>query len=139
MPTLNGWLLGYPVIYCVCGYEDAAKASRLLSAGRLHLFTIRLPCTALRQLTGQHTAGNVSSTGRRLVVNTSLLAFSVPEELHTAEVDQAVALMMAAARAAVAGEAGSCTGAMPPTRVASIWGALPILSVETVGPGAFSL
>eukprot|EP00775_Hariotina_reticulata_P005467 gene5467-5702_t len=40
MPTLNGILLGYPVVYWVQQYEEAVAASRELSMSRLQLYKI---------------------------------------------------------------------------------------------------
>ena len=49
MPTISGWLLGYPVVYLVdAGNVDAA--ARLLSSIRLALHTVVASCAALKVL-----------------------------------------------------------------------------------------
>ena len=40
MPTLNGWLLGYPVVYWVRDYDEAGAASRALSCCVLKRYSL---------------------------------------------------------------------------------------------------
>lgn len=44
LPTLNGWLLGYPVVYLVTA-ETALGAAQWLSQEPLCLFSIQVSCT----------------------------------------------------------------------------------------------
>lgn len=135
MPTLNGWLLGYPVMYLVGSYEEASKASMLLSASQLHLFTVRLPCLALQQL--RQRQEQRAAAGRGVEVGSwaeaQLMAFSVPAELHTEPLTRAVEAMVSSISSAV--EAGSNGDTFP----ANLWAGLPMLDVKAVGPGAVSL
>jgi len=130
MPTLNGWLLGYPVVYLVSSYEEAAKASRLLSAAPLRRFWLRLRCGALEQLNKEGGAGASQQSSTSSVGSSNedvLMAFTVPEELHTPSVAAAVAALVA--------RVGAACGAHP-----SVWcSGPPALAVESVGPGAVSL
>jgi hypothetical protein len=68
MPTLNGWLLEYGVVYLVRSREEAAAASRALSGCALDLVSFHLPWAAAVQLPQQQ----------------ALLAFSLPADLHDA-------------------------------------------------------
>jgi hypothetical protein len=125
MPTLNGWLLGYPVIYLVGSYQAAASASRQLSAAQLRRFSLRLACAALGPLAGGEAGGAAAAD--------VLLSFTVPAELHTPALDAAVsALVGFVAGLSIEGEG---TGLFP----AGAWSGPPTLCVETVGPGAVSL
>jgi hypothetical protein len=47
MPTISGWLLGYPVIYLVDA-DNVDAAARLLSSIRLALHTVVASCPALK-------------------------------------------------------------------------------------------
>ena len=47
MPTLNGWLLGYPVVYYIRSADEAQAAARCLSSDALSVFRATLPSTAV--------------------------------------------------------------------------------------------
>jgi len=46
LPTINGWLLQYPVVYVVTP-ENASSAAAALSSAGLALFEMRMPCAAV--------------------------------------------------------------------------------------------
>ena len=75
MPTLNGYLLGYPAVYAVHCLDGALAASRCLSSTTLRLHTasarLRGAGADLRQ-TGAERSGDEQGV---------LLGFSVPSEL----------------------------------------------------------
>jgi hypothetical protein len=123
MPSLNGWLLGYPVVYLVGSYEEAAAASRALSMSQLHRFCVALVPAALpAQQLG-------SGGGER---KDALMAFTVPQELHTPELDAATAGLVASISHALESSSGT---AFP----SGLWQGPPTLFVEAAGPGAVSL
>jgi hypothetical protein len=133
MPTLNGWLLGYPVVYLVGSYEEAAAASRALSACTLSRFAVRLPCAALPGGANPG-AGGGGGGGGGGDGDGALLAFTAPQELHGHALDAAAAAIVASiGGAAAAGAAGA------PAFPAGLWAGRPALTVEAVGPGAVSL
>jgi hypothetical protein len=76
MPTLNGLLLGYPLVYHVRDQAGAAAASRALSGAQLSLHHISGACPALLQLLPEVLGGIAerSSQQQRVV----LQAFTVP-------------------------------------------------------------
>ncbi|CAH9122406.1 unnamed protein product [Cuscuta epithymum] len=74
VPTLNGWLLGYPVVY-LFGKDHIKDAIYNLSTKSLHLFQI-LAC--------RKGAGNDRSQSKK----EELLSFSVPYELSLAGSDE---------------------------------------------------
>lgn len=77
MPTLNGLLLGYPVVYYVRDQEDAAVASRVLSRGELTLHRVLATCGA--QLGAALSRAGADGDGDGLVV--VVMAFTVPAAL----------------------------------------------------------
>jgi hypothetical protein len=121
MPTLNGMLLGYPVVYWVQGYEEAVSASRELSMSKLQLFKIKGTCS---WLTSEGRLATAEADGGCIVV---LMAFSVPQLVCCAAVAQAVEERVNCMRAK-AHSAGCKSG----------WSSLQ-WSVEAVGPQAVSL
>lgn len=70
MPTLNGWLLGYPVCYAVHDMVNAESASRCLSTTTLKLYSV---FTALHK--------DRLSTKSGVTEDLPLFAFSVPINL----------------------------------------------------------
>lgn len=52
LPTINGWLLGYPVVYALMACATVS-ASAMLSSCSLHVYEIFLPCHLLPR--GQNT------------------------------------------------------------------------------------
>jgi hypothetical protein len=94
MPTMNGWLLGYPVVYQLADAEQAERASRALSASTLLLHRVTLRCRL--QLGQQQAAPGPGGV---------LCAFSVPDELLCEEVEGRIARWLDGLRAA-AGRAG---------------------------------
>ncbi|KAF6261259.1 hypothetical protein COO60DRAFT_803812 [Scenedesmus sp. NREL 46B-D3] len=101
MPTLNGFLLGYPAVYWVRGLDDAAAASKVLSLSRLKLHRVHGSCSAVAALDGG--TGSASNKGSR---NTMLLSFTAPEALCDAEFDCKVQQLLTRLRA-VAGSGTS--------------------------------
>ncbi|KAH8954690.1 hypothetical protein BDL97_08G093300 [Sphagnum fallax] len=73
LPTLNGWLLGYPVVY-IFKRERASHAGRCLAAGTLHLYQV---------LVSSILPGIIKPEGNAemLLDEDELLSFSVPSEL----------------------------------------------------------
>jgi hypothetical protein len=69
MPTLNGLLLGYPLVYHVRDRRDAAAASSALSSSPLVLWHIVGRCQVLQQLPGADADG----------ADVVLQAFTAPE------------------------------------------------------------
>lgn len=67
-PTLNGWLLGYPIVY-LFSRENVADAANILSSGPIHLFKI-LICSKV-------------SFGKEAPKEEELMSFSVPVELSS--------------------------------------------------------
>jgi len=67
-PTLNGWLLGYPIVY-LFNREHVAQAASILSTGPIHLFKI-LICSKV-------------SFGKEAPKEEELMSFSVPVELSS--------------------------------------------------------
>lgn len=61
-PTLNGWLLGYPIVYQVRTAEEAAAASSYLSSTSLALVRANAACAAVRS--GAATVGVEEGRGR---------------------------------------------------------------------------
>lgn len=117
MPTLNGLLLGYPVVYWVTGLDEAAAASRVLSASVLQLFCVKAVCSCVGP------------------TNQALMSFTVPAELCDAGVEKAVNGL----RRKVQESAANCSlsdgcAALP----AGTWGEV-VLAVEGVGPRPISL
>uniref|UniRef100_A0A383WD02 Uncharacterized protein n=1 Tax=Tetradesmus obliquus TaxID=3088 RepID=A0A383WD02_TETOB len=76
MPTLNGFLLGYPAVYWVRSLQEAAAASKVLSTSRLRLHRVHGNCPALAAFGCDSSSGR-SIAGRRM----ALLSFTVPEAL----------------------------------------------------------
>jgi hypothetical protein len=70
MPTLNGFLLGYPAVYWMRGLQEAAAASKVLSLSRLKLHRVLGSCAAVSAC-----SGDASGAGR----STCLMSFTVPE------------------------------------------------------------
>jgi hypothetical protein len=115
MPTMNGWLLGYPVVYQLQDAQAAERASRALSSSTLLLHRVRLRCAL--QLAQQPPVRGQGD---------ALCAFSVPDELLACqEVLGGVARWFDALRAAAG-------------RAAGVWGA-PELVRASVGPGPVAL
>lgn len=72
MPTVNGYLLGYPAVYVVHDLEEAQAASRCLSATTLCLHTVQAQLSL---------PSKGASVGKLDSAGSSLLAFSVPAQL----------------------------------------------------------
>ncbi|XP_057863788.1 uncharacterized protein LOC131071844 [Cryptomeria japonica] len=72
-PTLNGWLLGYPIVY-IFRRENVDQAVRSLSIGSLHLFRI-LICSKV-------------SFGKEDPEEEELMSFSVPANLSSLGKDE---------------------------------------------------
>ena len=125
MPTLNGWLLGYPVVYIVAGREAAAAAARALSGAALRRVAVRAACPALaRRLEAGGNGGNVGGGEG----GDELLAFTIPEALcGGGAVDDACAALLARVRGA-ARRGG-------PVR----WDVAAALHVGAAAPGAVAL
>lgn len=141
MPTLNGWLLGYPVVYYVEGQEDATRASRMLSAARLRRLSVRLPCAAAPLVAAAPAAAGVGGAAGGWP-DGELMAFTVPEKLLCPDLERAVARMMAALRAAVAhgvGGGGVVGRGGVVGALAGVWVDAPELVAASVGPTAVSL
>lgn len=153
MPTLNGWLLGYPAVYWVQDIESALLASRCLSSSQLHLFSIKVACPKLQaaapltskrqaQPRGKHQS-HVSGAGQALQHSPAvgvhdshahtLMAFSVPSDLHTDLLDDAVGKLVDRVVAA-----SIMYAAADPSLPAGLWGEVS-LDVKIVGPQAVSM
>lgn len=138
MPTLNGWLLGYPVVYHVASREDAATAGRVLSCAPLVRGVLRAECAALEWLahgggsgSGRGSVGTrpscASDGGAGRGPGDELLAFTAPLGLA----DEAVrAGLTAAARAAERAAAAAGAG---------VWRSRVAEATEVVGTGVVSL
>jgi hypothetical protein len=96
MPTLNGLLLGYPVVYQLSDADQAERASRALSASVLLLHRVMLRCRM--PLSGAAPGSQQAAAAQGASM---LCAFSVPEELADS-VQQRVGLWVEGLRAAVA-------------------------------------
>jgi hypothetical protein len=121
MPTLNGLLLGYPVVYQLSDAQQAERASRALSSSVLLLHRVMLNCrmtSARGQAAGSATKQAAGTQGAGM-----LCAFSVPEELADS-VQQRVGLWVESMRAAVAR--------------AEVWDVPEVVRV-LVGPGPVAL
>ena len=116
MPTMNGWLLGYPVIYLLADAEEAALASRALSSSALLLHRVMLACREPLIVAPQ----GLSRAGQADV----LCAFSLPEELLGSCVEARVGLWLDDVRDAAADWA--------------IWD-VPEMDRASVGPGPVAL
>lgn len=82
MPTLNGFLLGYPVVYVVSDLQEAGVASRMLSAAQLKLHRLIATCA------GQLSSTLLPDSGMDRVV---LMSFTLPETVvESAGVEQKV-------------------------------------------------
>jgi hypothetical protein len=75
MPTLIGFLLGYPAVYWVKSLQEAAAASKVLSTSRLRLHRVHGSCSALAHCGCDTSSGGIK--GRHM----TLLSFTVPEAL----------------------------------------------------------
>ena len=86
MPTTNGWLLGYPVVYSVADADEAQRASRCLSSGDLLLVTATGVCRAMGLAWGGAGAavgvgvGTGGGAGSQQGSGT-ICAYSIPAEL----------------------------------------------------------
>jgi hypothetical protein len=125
MPTLNGLLLGYPVVYYVRDHQEAAVASRMLSASQLKLHRVVATCTAQLSAMLKAAAGQVSSKimGPQSMDSTVLMSFTVPARLSGADdkIQQAVRRLHSNQ---------DC--------VCDVWTSVDLL-ISTVGPQALSL
>lgn len=128
LPTLNGWLLGYPIVYLVEDAAQACLAGRVLSASSLDLFRVKA-APAAPAAAGSDAAG-ARGTRRDLLADAEpvdLLAFTLPSELRDAGVDVAVDGFVAELVRRQAGAAGE-----------PWWGELR-LHVERMGPRPVAL
>jgi hypothetical protein len=78
LPTLNGWLLGYPVVYLVSTPADAELAARCLSSSVLQLAQFWLDADPSGWFARAAGAAMAAWTPRQL-----LLAFSWPVGLSS--------------------------------------------------------
>jgi hypothetical protein len=88
MPTLNGLLLGYPVVYVVEGGQEGAQAaSRALSTTTQGLVLFQLVCRPLRELAAavQHVNGRGLQDLDR---EHTLSAFTLPASFLSHEDEQ---------------------------------------------------
>lgn len=81
MPTLHGFLLGYPAIYVVDNLEEAERASRCLSMSRLRLCSLII---SLESKSGTYFRGILDDLGMKEI---TILSFSVPESLCSNDSD----------------------------------------------------
>lgn len=135
MPTLNGLLLGYPVVYCVHSLQEAAAASRVLSASQLQLHRVTAKCG--RQLgallLGAAAGGSSSKAGGLLPQSdhqaVCLMSFTVPVGVSEEKevVEERVAARVARLQHKTGGDSSS------------VWEAAVEHSVRVVGPQAVSL
>lgn len=125
MPTLNGLLLGYPVVYYVRDHQEAAVASRMLSASQLKLCRVVATCAPQLSATLKAAAGQVTSKMLmpQSTDSTVLMSFTVPATLSGADdkVQQAVRRLQ--------GNQGC---------VCDVWTCV-VSNTSTVGPQAVSL
>lgn len=135
MPTLNGLLLGYPVVYCVWDQADAAAGSRMLSAAELKLHRIVGRCDVLARLglgaagapIKQHLqvsvepGGNAAAGGAVVV----LQSFTVPDSVWGEEVEGRVPQVLQQLQACAAHNPGC-------------WHGIELVT-SVVGPQAVSL
>ncbi|KAK9814822.1 hypothetical protein WJX72_012047 [[Myrmecia] bisecta] len=76
MPTLSGWLLGYPVVYLVDS-DNVDLAARLLSSSALRLYKLQMTCKPLRDALVEHPGlSSVETAGLD-----TLCSFSLPSML----------------------------------------------------------
>lgn len=81
LPTLNGWLLGYPVIY-LFKKENISEAVRSLSVSSLHRYELLIQSELLTFLTPQGQHQKVGPTMHELT------SFTLPSELSSRGVDE---------------------------------------------------
>ena len=82
MPSLHGWLLGYPVIYIVRSMDEAQRAARCLSADDITVF--RASVSASPQAAGMQLregGGKEVASSNGCMEACILSAFSVPTRL----------------------------------------------------------
>jgi hypothetical protein len=96
MPTLNGILLGYPVVYYIRDLREAAVASRMLSGSQLKLH--RIVGTLSPQLSALLKGAVGQSSSKAPVLQTTdstvLMSFTVPVATASAVVDAKVEQVM---------------------------------------------
>lgn len=92
MPTLNGWLLGYPFIYWVTSREAADKACRHLSTTTLRLHQVKLPLS--KDFEDRLKSGSITEEFWSMFEAQQLCAFSIPDYLSSEHTEAAVAAML---------------------------------------------
>eukprot|EP00955_Chlamydomonas_euryale_P113239 366203-Chlamydomonas_euryale.AAC.15 len=105
MPTLNGWLLGYPALYLVRSVDEAQAAARALSCHELTLF--RATAGSLRIGSRGSHAGILGERGATLsgfTVPTCLLAEGEPGSADWGSFGRRTDAWMGRMRAALAGD-----------------------------------
>eukprot|EP00879_Flechtneria_rotunda_P004457 GHRR01004709.1.p1 GENE.GHRR01004709.1~~GHRR01004709.1.p1 ORF type:complete len:292 (+),score=86.10 GHRR01004709.1:583-1458(+) len=126
MPTLNGLLLNYPIVYWVRNVEEACQASRILSSSRLQLFSVRGKCMSCSTVADGWLSDGISGV---------LWSFTVPEHLYDEEVADSVQRFkhLVAARAL-----NGCAGFLGVDLAVGLWQDVT-MEVTVVGPGPVSL
>jgi hypothetical protein len=122
MPTLNGFLLGYPAVYWVQSLQEAAAASKVLSMSHLKLHKVLGSCTAVKAC-----SGDASGAGRV----PCLMSFTVPESVCDGALECKVLQLLARLQGAAAGSDVCCDGAASATVQLREWAGIE-LSVEDV-------
>ncbi|GAQ88815.1 hypothetical protein KFL_004610100 [Klebsormidium nitens] len=83
LPSLNGWLLGYPAVY-LFHLTRGPRAARCLSSASLHLFQLRACCRY-----NVDTEQRSPNTGHQRTGNDiALCSFSVPASLSTQQFEE---------------------------------------------------
>jgi len=127
MPTLNGFLLGYPVVYHVRDLQEAGVASRMLSASQLQLHRVVATCaaqlTAVLQAAGDQRSNQAAA--HQACDKVVLMSFTLPATAESADAQEKVQQTVHRVRGRQ-------------VELPDIWQALE-LSVISVGPQAVSL
>lgn len=128
MPTLNGFLLGYPVVYHVRDLQEAGVASRMLSASQLQLHRVVATCaaqlTAVLQAAAENQRSN-QAAAHQACDKVVLMSFTLPATAESADAQEKVQRTVHRLRGRQA-------------ELPDIWQGLE-LSVISVGPQAVSL
>jgi hypothetical protein len=166
MPTLNGWLLGYPVVYWVKDHEEAVAASKALSCSVLKRYSLMIAGITRNPGVGNKYSSSRGSSDRSSVAGKkrgstgvvgagdldkewAVLSFTVPAGLHSVGLDLQLKRLVAAVQTvcAFSSMGGGPDSAhtvdelsVPLTRGTSNSGGASVRwEVEDVGPQAVSL